>query len=209
LGDENSLAGTTKAHKHTSPASDGGFLETAETGVTNMSEASIGYYDSSSILTELPKGTSGQTLIMNTAETAPEWATAGGGVTTNRLKIDGATNGSTYTNTTLGDVTGTSSVALSNEAGGSAFIAYSYTSEHNTNGTALIAIEVGGVDMNYHKDMSADANDIKTMSGCTACVATDGSTVQQRLGVDGGTLTLYNAVPTGYGVTVTDILEVY
>ena len=72
MGDENSLAGTTKAHKHTSPASDGGFLETTETGVTNMSEGSIGYYSGSSVLTELTAGNSADVLTMGA--TNPSWS---------------------------------------------------------------------------------------------------------------------------------------
>ena len=72
MGDENSLAGTTKAHKHTSPASDGGFLETTETGVTNMSAGSIGYYSASSVLTELTAGNSADVLTMGA--TNPAWS---------------------------------------------------------------------------------------------------------------------------------------
>ena len=72
MGDENSLAGTTKAHKHTSPASDGGFLETTETGVTNMSAGSIGYYSASSVLTELTAGNSADVLTMGA--TNPVWS---------------------------------------------------------------------------------------------------------------------------------------
>ena len=72
MGDENSLAGTTKAHKHTSPASDGGFLETTETGVTNMSAGSIGYYSGSSVLTELTAGNSADVLTMGA--TNPSWS---------------------------------------------------------------------------------------------------------------------------------------
>ena len=198
----------TLAHTHDSTITQDGGSLAANVTQFGLAAGSVLYSDGSNIQ-ELAVGSSTNVLTVNGAATAPEWAAAGGGVTTNRLQISGATNASTYTNSTLGDVSGVSSVALSNEAGGSAFIAYSYTSEHTNDGTALIAIEVGGVDMNYHKDMSADANDIKTMSGCTACVPTDGSTVQQRIGVDYGTLTLYNAVPPGYGVTLTDIMEVY
>ena len=43
MGDENTLAGTTKAHKHSATSSDGGFLETTVTGMTNLSQGSIIY----------------------------------------------------------------------------------------------------------------------------------------------------------------------
>ena len=96
MGDENSLAGTTKAHKHTSPASDGGFLETTETGVTNMSEGSIGYYDSSSVLTELSSGSSGTVLTMGAS--VPAWS-AGGGVTLNKIENETSTDQSLTSST--------------------------------------------------------------------------------------------------------------
>ena len=98
MGDENSLAGTTKAHKHTLLASDGGFLETTETGVTNMSEGSIGYYDSSSVLTELNLGSASDVLTVNAGGTAPEWATAGGGATLNYQTATSTTTQSTTSN---------------------------------------------------------------------------------------------------------------
>ena len=65
-----------KPIKHTSLSSDGGFLETTETGVTNMSEGSVGYYSSSSVLTELNLGTAGDALVVNSGETAPEWSSS-------------------------------------------------------------------------------------------------------------------------------------
>jgi len=87
LGDENSLAGTTKAHKHTSPASDGGFLETTETGITNMSEGSIGYYNSSSVLQELSLGSASDQIRVNAGATAPEYFTPSGGGATLTLGV--------------------------------------------------------------------------------------------------------------------------
>lgn len=71
MGDENSLAGTTRAHKHSALSSDGGFLETAVTGVTNLSLGSIVYGDASEIVTELNAGTTGDALIMGAS--VPEW----------------------------------------------------------------------------------------------------------------------------------------
>ena len=84
MGDENSMSGTTKAHKHTALSSDGGFLETTQTGVTNMSEGSIGYYNSSSVLTEISAGSENQVLAMGA--TIPAWSTAAGVTLTRTLK---------------------------------------------------------------------------------------------------------------------------
>ena len=72
MGDENSLAGTTKSHKHSAPASDGGFLETTVTGITNLSEGSIVYGDASEIVTELVIGaTEGDVLSISSG--LPAW----------------------------------------------------------------------------------------------------------------------------------------
>jgi len=79
MGDENSLAGTTKAHQHSAPSSDGGFLETTVTGVTNLSTGSIVYGNASEIVTELSAGSDGDTLQL--ASGVPSWVAGAGGET--------------------------------------------------------------------------------------------------------------------------------
>lgn len=76
MGDENSLAGRTQAHKHESASSTGGFLESGVTGMTNLSQGSIVYGNASEIVTELPKGSTGDILEMTA--TVPQWATPAG-----------------------------------------------------------------------------------------------------------------------------------
>lgn len=71
MGDENSLQGRTQAHKHSATSSDGGFLETTVTGVTNLSTGSIVYGNAGEIVTELSAGTTGDALVMGA--TVPEW----------------------------------------------------------------------------------------------------------------------------------------
>ena len=76
MGDENSLAGTTKAHKHSALSTDGGFLETAVTGVTNLSEGSIVYGNATEIVTELTAGSEGNALQISSG--VPAWGSSGG-----------------------------------------------------------------------------------------------------------------------------------
>lgn len=72
MGDENTLAGTTKSHKHSALASDGGFLETTVTGITNLSTGSIVYGDASEIVTELSAGSDGDLLTLSGG--LPAWS---------------------------------------------------------------------------------------------------------------------------------------
>lgn len=66
-----------------------------------MSEGSIGYYDSSSVLTELTSGGSGTILTMGA--TIPAWA-ASGGITLNRILVETGTQFSSSSSTLI-DVT--------------------------------------------------------------------------------------------------------
>ena len=71
MGDENSLQGRTQAHKHTAPSSDGSFLETGLTGMTNLSNGSLIMGDASEIQTELSSGNNLDVLTMGA--TVPSW----------------------------------------------------------------------------------------------------------------------------------------
>jgi len=139
LGDENSLAGTTKAHKHTSPASDGGFLETTETGVTNMSEGSIGYYDSSSVLTELTSGSSGEILQMGAS--LPAWASVSTAPTLNLISVTSGTEFST-SSASFVDVTGFTGSLSSGS--GMALCMYQTSTEQTSAGYVRWSMSVSG-----------------------------------------------------------------
>ena len=134
MGDENTLSGSTKAHKHTAPSSDGGFLQTTDTGVTNMSEGSIGYYDSSSVLHELSIASASDQLRVNAGTTAPEWFTpSAGGVTTN-IQTQSSNVADTSTSLTFVDTLFTKTLA--GAGAGTCNTVYNYVIE-NTNNYAL------------------------------------------------------------------------
>jgi|GEM_PF-3120093 len=77
MGDENSQAGVTKAHKHTSVSTDGGFLDANSiTGFSNTNAGSILYMDGSNQATNLDVGNTGDTLTVS-GSSLPEWAGAG------------------------------------------------------------------------------------------------------------------------------------
>lgn len=66
----------TVAHKHSSPSSDGGFLDDNVTGVTGTSNGSLLYFDASSIAQNLGIGGAGDTLTVSGG--LPVWAAGGG-----------------------------------------------------------------------------------------------------------------------------------
>lgn len=62
----------TKAHKHSAPSADGGFLDDTVTGVTGTSNGSLIMFDGSSIAQDLAAGNLNDVLTMGAAQ--PAWA---------------------------------------------------------------------------------------------------------------------------------------
>ena len=71
-----SITGTV-AHKHSSPSSDGGFLDDGVTGVTGTSTGSLVYFDGSSVAQNLAIGGAGQSLTVSGG--LPSWGGGAGG----------------------------------------------------------------------------------------------------------------------------------
>lgn len=69
----------TQAHKHSIDSSDGGFLESTVTGMTNLTEGGIIQGSAANIQTNLPIGAAGERLAVNAGATALEYVAAGGG----------------------------------------------------------------------------------------------------------------------------------
>jgi hypothetical protein len=132
MGDENSLAGTTKAHKHTALASDGGFLETTETGVTNMSEGSIAYYDGSEVMQELvkPVTPANEVLTFATSATAPSWVAGSSGTTMTKTS---ATTNVAQSTSSSSLVSLTTMVMTCQSGSGHALVSYNGTFEADEN----------------------------------------------------------------------------
>lgn len=76
---QTSLISGTQAHKHSSPSSDGGFLDDNITGVTGTSTGSLVYADASSVLQNLSIGGGG--TVLTSSGGLPSWQPPGGGVT--------------------------------------------------------------------------------------------------------------------------------
>ena len=82
----------TQAHKHSQPSSDGGFLESTVTGMTNLTEGGIIQGDAANIQTNLPIGNAGEILVVNAGATALEYQTSSGGSScSDNLTISGRT----------------------------------------------------------------------------------------------------------------------
>ena len=181
----------TKAHTHDSTiVQDGGSLA-ANVTQFGLAAGSVLYSDGSNIQ-ELAVGSAADVLTVNGAATAPEWATAGGGLAnTNRQVISGMTNGQTTTSTVFVDITN-GSATLTNSAGGSAFIYFSYCCENSSIGVGGACVNIGGVDTSQIEDQTAPTSYRACISGCGAMASTNGDTVQTRWRTGSGTRLLYN-----------------
>ena len=76
MGDENTVISGTRAHKHTSPSSDGGFLDANSiTGFSNTTSGSLVYFDVSGQATNLGIGNEHDSLVVSSS--LPAWTSAG------------------------------------------------------------------------------------------------------------------------------------
>jgi hypothetical protein len=113
MGDENSLQGQTKAHKHSSPSSDGGHIASNVTGMTGTSNGSIIYFDGSSIAQNLPAGNLNDVLTMGAS--VPAWASGGSSASCTTQTIT-PTNGQTTSSSPYVDVSN-STITLPSRSG--------------------------------------------------------------------------------------------
>lgn len=173
MGDENSLAGRTQAHKHESASSTGGYLAQGQTGLTG--------------------GNLGEVLTA-TATDIPVWAAAGGATVT--IVETAMTTGFSSTSIgTLVDVTGMSIVKPSITNGKCITTAY-LSCENNSSASCTFALEDNGVVVSRMETAKSTAatNYCGTISLSDVSDA-DGNTVQvQGMAVSAGNWSVnYNA----------------
>ena len=90
---DTSIITGTQEHRHSADSSDGGFLSSTITGMTNLTEGGIIQGSAANIQTNLPIGLAGERLQVNAGATALEYVTAGGGASCgDLLTISGQTN---------------------------------------------------------------------------------------------------------------------
>lgn len=189
MGDENSLQGQTRAHKHSAPSSDGSFLSTGITGMTGLSNGSIMYGDVSSQVTELSAGNLNDVLTMGA--TLPEWQTVSTGAAVSQQVIQ-LVNGTNTTSATLVPITG-SQIVLPTRAGGYAFLsACVMFNNSGVNNNVRLAIDIGGVITTCATLRCYDAFNEHAVS-VTAIAPLSGQTVQLQYSINSGsTATVIN-----------------
>lgn len=90
---DTSIITGTQEHKHSIDSSDGGFLESTVTGMTNLTEGGIIQGSAANIQTNLAIGAAGERLQVNAGATALEYVAAGGGASCGDiLTISGQSN---------------------------------------------------------------------------------------------------------------------
>ena len=108
-----------KAHKHTSAVQDGGKLDMDNVTEAELTQGDVIFSDGNA-LQRLAIGAATNTLVVNGAATAPEWAAGGGAPVVTTQSIT-PTNGQTATSATFVDVAN-ASITLPTRAGGFCFI---------------------------------------------------------------------------------------
>jgi len=176
-------------HKHDGRVSqDGGELDFNNITQSNSSSGQV-FYSNGTAIQQLAIGAPATVLTVSGAN-LPAW-TAAGGVSTSRQVISGMTNGQTTTSTVFVDITN-GSATLTNSAGGSAFIYFSYCCENSSIGVGGACVNIGGVDTSQIEDQTAPTSYRACISGCGAMASTNGDTVQTRWRTGSGTRLLYN-----------------
>jgi len=177
-------------HKHDGRVSqDGGELDFNNITQSNSTSGQV-FYSNGTAIQQLAIGAPATVLTVSGAN-LPAWTAAGGGATTNRQVISGMTNGQTTTSTVFVDITN-GSATLTNSAGGSAFIYFSYCCENSSIGVGGACVNIGGVDTSQIEDQTAPTSYRACISGCGAMASTNGDTVQTRWRTGSGTRLLYN-----------------
>jgi len=179
-------------HQHSNIPLTGGPLDLSNVTVGSLAAGSV-VYSNGAALQELvkPAVPAGEVLSYPALAVAPSWAAAGGGATTNRQVISGMTNLQTTTSTVFVNITNGSAV-LTNSAGGSAFIYFSYCCENSSIGVGGACVNIGGVDTSQIEDQTAPTSYRACISGCGAMASTNGDTVQTRWRTGSGSRLLYN-----------------
>ena len=189
MGDENSLQGQTRAHKHSAPSSDGSYLSTGITGMTNLSNGSIMYGDVSEQVTELSAGNLNDVLTMGA--TLPEWQSSSGGATVSEQVIQ-LPNGTNTNSATLVPMT-SSQIVLPTRVGGYSFLsACVMFNNSGVNNNVRLAIDVGGVITTCATLRCYDASNEHAVS-VTAIAPLSGQTCQLQYSINSGsTATVVN-----------------
>tara|TARA_Y100000310_G_scaffold134934_1_gene133851 strand:+ start:138 stop:566 length:429 start_codon:yes stop_codon:yes gene_type:complete len=118
------------------------------------------------------------------------FAEGGAGATIEILDVTGATNGQTSTSTTNTDISGMSGT-LPNITDGKCLIVLFASGEHDTATTLRIGIELNGSDQVFGQSYTSGNGEHFTVT-VSDNDDTDGGTVQGRMRVAAGTITISN-----------------
>jgi len=166
-----------------------------------MSEGSIGYYDSSSILTELSSGSLNQVLTQGAS--VPVWASAGGGAsgTVTELVV---TDAQTSTSTTMTDMVTTPTSMTINASTSVTWATFTMTSENNSTGGRGVGINIDANEGSYvfgQHPANYVASDVNSRA-----TALNNVVVKLQWSIGSGTITAYNG--TAYGHSSCWVMEI-
>jgi hypothetical protein len=168
-----------------------------------MSEGSLGYYNSSSVLQELSLGSATNVLTVNGGATAPEWAAAAGGATLTRGYQEFTSSWST-TSTTFVDV-GSSPLDFTLQAG--AGMALCFFESYMQSGQTIVAqwvFSTDGTQNDQRLQSSLTGKFSRILTGLTSTLSAQSVKPQVR---NQGASTLY-LCPDDEGKTSITVLEI-
>jgi len=178
-----------KSHKHTSNVQDGGKLDMDNVTEAELTQGDVIFSDGNA-LQRLAIGAATNSLVVNGAATAPEWAAGGSSpvITTQEVFC---TNGSTFTSATLVDIPN-STIVLPTRAGGSAFLSACMMFNNSAaNNNIKLAIDIAGVTTSVATLRIFDASNEHAVT-LTAMCPLSGQTVKLQTAINSGTGTVIN-----------------
>ena len=179
-----SITGT-RAHKHTNPSSDGGFLDANSiTGFSNLTEGGIMQGDNSNQATNLSLGNAAQILKVNAGATALEYSSTLTNLSTQQSLQTGifTTGSATYVQVGNG-----MALTLPNRSGGKALVIANYSVKNTVLNSNYVSLFDDGVTNGIYQTYYGTTDVPCSIAGI---FDTDGSTISLYCRCSGGSMSI-------------------
>jgi hypothetical protein len=184
---QDSIISGTKPHVHSALSTQGGFLETGATGMTNLSEGSIIYGNASEIQTELTVGSNSQVLTL--AGGVPTWASGSGGLSGSPVRSY-ATSSTPQATSSSSMIDCTSFAKTLSAGNGYAIVTFNGFVESNENFYFRWSFSVDGNQPEIKFKGSGTFRSLISLQAVTSSLGAQDIQLQMRVHDPAGTMTL-------------------